>query len=66
MEFTVKDYLQVAMLPLVTGILIWNGFPIPLAIFLGFLSTFLPLVPGAIRKGCAAFREEWNHPRYRQ
>lgn len=62
MKFT--DFLQIVFFSITTGYLINHEWSIPWAILIGFLSSFLPLFPGALSKGAKAFMEEWNDPKY--
>jgi hypothetical protein len=62
MKFTKKDFVQITIVPVVTGALIWHGYSIPWSIFWGFMSSFLPSVPGAIVVAAKAFVEGVHEP----
>ncbi|MGL5060310.1 MAG: hypothetical protein ACRC62_10025 [Microcoleus sp.] len=59
------DLLQIIIVPVITGILIWNGWNIFAAVLIGLLSSFIPITPMALYKGYRAFRKEWNDPKYK-
>jgi hypothetical protein len=64
MKFTSREreFVQLAMIPLVSGLLIWHEYSIPWATFWGFMSSFLPLVPEAIVVAAKAFVEGVHEP----
>jgi hypothetical protein len=62
MKSKTKDFLQITIVPVVTGTLIWNGWSIPWAIFWGFMSSFLPSIPGAIVVAAKTFVEGVHEP----